>query len=99
MGNPISVKEVSDFRTKLMGALSGMSIAADLSRVEDDDRESGYVTFLFGKYGYSIDESVQDEDCSILYEVVDELQDQLPEGWTLEAEDSDKYNQITLKSS
>jgi len=96
MGNLISVKEVSDFRTKLMEALSGKGIAADLSRVEDDDRETGNVTFLFGKYGYSVDERHQDEDYSILHEVVEELQSHLPEGLKVSAEWSDKYNEVNL---
>jgi len=99
MGKPISVEEMNKFDRLINNHLSGKGLAADRTNIDDDYREHGIVIYEFGKYGYNVDESAQGEDCSILYEVVDELQDQLPEGWTLEAEDSDKYNQITLKSS
>jgi len=99
MGNPISVKEVSDFRIKLTGALSGMDLAADLSRVEDDDRETGNVTFLFGKYGYSVEECEQGDDYTIIADALRELKTSIPKGCEVKVEYSDKYNIVHLTRS
>ena len=97
MNKEISEKEVSDFKSKLMEALSTMDLAANLSRVEDDNRQDGEVMFLFGKYGYSVNESAQNEDWNILYHAINNIRDTLPIGLEADAYCSDKYNKVTLR--